>query len=231
MGSEQGASTEKPVHRVYVAEFRIARVPVTNAQYSLYVKDTKATPPSDWRGGQPPAGKENHPVVNVSWHDAQAYCRWLGAKTGKAVRLPTEAEWEKAARGDKDKRAYPWGDDWEALRCNSEELGLGDTSPVGLFLKGASPYGVLDMTGNVWEWTSSLWGKDVSKPDFKYPYNPKDGREELSAPNDMHRVLRGGSFDLNRRIARCAVRLGNYPNNWLWLGYLGFRVVVSPLQP
>src|SRR5207249_3699107 len=101
--------------------------------------------------GQPPKGKASHPVVHVSWHDVRAYCEWLSKVTGKAIRLPTEAEWEKAARGDKDKRTYPWGDVFDSAKCNSRELGLGDTSPVGVFPAGASPYGVLDVAGNVWE--------------------------------------------------------------------------------
>ncbi len=210
----------KPAHRVHVAEFQIARAPATNVQYALYVTDAKVTPPEHWPGGQPPSGKENHPVVKVSWHDAQAYCQWLGAKIGKAVRLPTEAEWEKAARGDKDKRAYPWGDDWEELHCNSEELGLGDTSPVGLFLNGASPYGVLDMAGNVWEWCQS--------EHTGYPYKADDGREVIDHSN-VPRVLRGGSIFNYREYARCAYRGGLVPYHRLH--DYGFRVVVSPLRP
>lgn len=205
-------------HRVFVPEYQIARVPVTNAQYALYVADAKVKPPADWRGGQPPAGKESHPVVNVSWHDALAYCRWLGTKIGRAVRLPTEAEWEKAARGDKDKRAYPWGDDWEELRCNSEELGLGDTSPVDLFLTSASLYGVLDMVGNVWERCQSRHAD--------YPYDADDGREIIDQSN-VFRVLRGGSFYNYRGEARCADRVGFYSDDRN--RGVGVRVVVSPL--
>ena len=215
MGGE-GEYDGKPVHRAFVSEFQIARVPITNAQYALFVADAKVEPPEDWRGGKPPQGKENHPVVNVSWHDARAYCKWLSEKIGRAVRPPTEAEWEKAARGSQDGRVYPWGDEWLELRCNSDELGLGDTSPVGLFLNGASPYGVLDMVGNVWEWCQSKY-----KP---YPYRAEDGREELTGGGT--RVLRGASFYYNRGFARCACRNNDHPDFRYY--FIGFRVVVFP---
>jgi formylglycine-generating enzyme required for sulfatase activity len=121
-------------------------VPVTNAQYAIYVNDSGAKPPEHWRGGKVPPGLENHPVVNVTWHDALAYCQWLAQKINKPVSLPSEAEWEKAAKGPISNlqskisnRKYPWGNEWRDLHCNSEELGLGETTPVGLFLKGASP--------------------------------------------------------------------------------------------
>ena len=159
MGSEKGDSDEKPIHRIHLPEYQIGRVPVTNVQYALYVADANVKPPSNWNNNQPPKGKENHPVVNVTWREAISYCNWLSQKINREVRLPSEAQWEKAARGDKDQREYPWGDKWEDFKCNTEELGLGDTSPVGLFRSGASPYGVLEMSGNVWEWTRSLWGK------------------------------------------------------------------------
>ena len=89
--------------------------------------------------------------------DAMAYCSWLGQVTGKTITLPSEAEWEKAARGEPDQREYPWGDRFEATRCNSRDLGLSSTTPVGIFPKGASPYGCLDLSGKVWEWTRNLW--------------------------------------------------------------------------
>jgi formylglycine-generating enzyme required for sulfatase activity len=193
---------------------------VTNAQYALYVQDVKDTKaPEHWRGGNVPPGLENHPVVNVSWDDALAYCKWLGEKIQKPITLPSEAEWEKAARGDKDKRSYPWGDDWRELHCNSIGLSLIDTTPVGLFLNGASPNGVLDMSGNVWEWTRSIYKA--------YPYKLDDGREELQSKEN--RLLRGGSFVYASEFARCAYRYWNYP---LYRSRIfGFRVVVSPILP
>src|SRR5262249_55866910 len=114
MGSDSGDRytypDEQPAHRLFLPEFQIARTPITNAQYAFYVQATDAKPPQYWEDGQPPKEKLEHPVVNVSWHDACEYGAWLSQVLGKQVRLPTEAEWEKAARGDRDKRAYPWGE-------------------------------------------------------------------------------------------------------------------------
>jgi len=208
---------EKVEHRVFVPEFQIARVPITNAQYQLFMQETGAQPPEHWEEGLPPKGDASHPVVDVSWHDARAYCEWLGKVTGKAIRLPTEAEWEKAARGDKDKRVYPWGDNFDTAKCNSSELELRNTSPVGMFPAGASPYGVLDMAGNVWEWCSGLYER--------YPYKSDDGRENLNAPGEAHRVARGSSFIHNSKSVGCAYRLNAYPHELA--RDLGFRVAVS----
>jgi gamma-glutamyl hercynylcysteine S-oxide synthase len=112
------------------------------------------------------------------------------------------------------------------LKCNSYELGLEDTTPVGIFPTGASLRGCLDMAGNVWEWTRSLWGDDYQKPRFTYPYTADDGREDVRAPDNILRVLRGGAFLDYHRHVRCAYRYGYSPNNSLW--GLGFRVVVLP---
>ena len=213
-----GDGTE--AHQVYLDTFHISRVPITNGQYRLFVEATDHQPLGHWEEGRPPKGKESHPVVNVSWHQALAYCKWLSRVTGKRVMLPSEAEWEKAARGDKDRRKYPWGDTFDAVRCNSRDLGLGDTTPMGVFPDGASPYGALDMAGNVWEWCSSL--------DQDYPYNSNDGREDLGA--EGIRVLRGGAFYDLRWFVRCACRSRDNP--YLFYGNFGFRVVlVTPGFP
>ena len=171
-------------------------------------------------------GRATRPVVGVSWYEAAAYCNWLRSRLvdselpfrvwreGKpgieslaqqhvVARLPSEAEWEKAARGP-DGLRWPWGDEWQEDRANTEEAHLGETSAVGSFPAGASPYGVLDLAGNVWEWTRSRWGrKSLSTPDYGYPYRSDDGREELDGP-DL-RVVRGGSWGDIQRDARCAV--------------------------
>lgn len=210
---------ERPAHQVFLPEYQIARVPITNAQYALYlqdVKNIKVRPPDYWLGNSVPPGLENHPVVNVSWYDAMAYCRWLGQKIEKAVNLPSEAEWEKAAKGNREKRDYPWGNIWRQQHCNSLELGFKDTTPVGLFLNGESYYHLLDMSGNVWEWTRTVWN-DCSK----YPYqddNKDDSDEELP------RILRGGSFQNPSNLVRCTYRHWFYPLR-KFRDY-GFRIVM-----
>ena len=169
-------------------------------------------------------------MVNVSWHDAVAYCNWLAEVTGKPYRLPSEAEWEKGARGS-DGRIYPWGNQWDAARCNSREssdgdtvavLGIykGSTTAVGTYPNGASPYGLLDMAGNVWEWTSSVYET--------YPYDPADGREDPEAEGNLHRVVRGGSFGNLPWRVRCAFRGRDVPSASFW--DRGFRVALDADQ-
>lgn len=215
-------SIEAPQHEVNLQGFYIARYPVTNAEYQVFLQATGRPVPfrdDDWSrpfSWDPdtrtyPEGKGEHPVVLVSWHDAQAYCDWLGG------RLPTEAEWEKAARGT-DGREWPWGNTWQTSHCNTEESGIQGTTPVSQFApKGDSPYGVSDMAGNTWEWCSSLL-----RP---YPYRADDGREDLTAMGP--RVLRGGALGMERWVARCAFR--NSTNAGDYGFTIGFRVVLVDL--
>jgi len=212
---------EYDLHKLYLPEFQVSRVPVTNEQYNLYIKDSGAKPPEHWRSEQMLAGAANHPVTDITWYAMLNYCRWLGEKIHRAVTIPSEAEWEKAARGDQDQREYPWGD-WADLHCNSNELGIGNTIPVGLFLNGASPYGVLDMSGNVWEWTRSLWSTS-------YNYKVDKEHEDLDAPSEVYRVLRGGSFNNDSMFVRCICRDKFIPD--FGLRAIGFRVVVFPMLP
>ncbi len=213
---------EQPQHTVYLPEYYIGRAPVTVAEFREFVEAT------GYRLQDQDAlkGPEDYPVRWVTWYDALAYARWRG------MSLPSEAEWEKAARGT-DGRIYPWGDEWLPNHANTSEYwerkGRKGPTPVGMFSpQGDSPYGCVDMSGNVWEWTRSLWGKDWEKPDFGYPYDPADGRENLDASRDARRVVRGGSFFLNRRFARAAVRDGSVPLNGVWNH--GIRVVVVPVS-
>jgi formylglycine-generating enzyme required for sulfatase activity len=231
MGSDpdkykRGYSDEKPQHTRHLPDYYIAKTPATNTQYAAFVEATDRKTPEHWNGGKPPGGKEDHPVVNVSWHDAMAYCQWLAQETAKAYRLPSEAEWEKAARGP-DGRIWPWGNEWGEKLCNSLEDGRGDTTLVGQYSPGGdSPYGCVDMAGNVWEWTLSLWGTKRDEPDFKYPYDPGDGRENLGAGPNTSRVLRGGTFLDDRGLMRCAYRR-RYPPDYRYYR-IGFRLAVAP---
>ena len=143
-----------------------------------------------------------------------AYCRWLAEAAGKSYNLPSEAEWEKAARRT-DGRIFLWGDAFDKSKCNAKASGIGETTPVDRYPQGASPYGVLDMAGNVWEWTRIQWKS--------YPYDPADGREDVVV--SVRRVVRGGAFYGNGRLVRCAVRAGGHPYYDLWNA--GFRVVAA----
>jgi formylglycine-generating enzyme required for sulfatase activity len=218
-GRERGwYDREVPRHQVYVGDFHIAKYPVTNAEYKRFVDaNLEQTVPYDWyRDVRSFAqGEADHPVVSVTWHDAVAYCRWLTKVTGRSYRLPTEAEWEKAARG-RDGRIYPWGDEWDAERCNTKEDGKWGTTLVGSYPQGASPYGVLDMAGNVWEWCHSLY-----RP---YPYNAQDGREDAEAKG--LRVVRGGGFCNRGRNVRCATRYERDPD--VMSSSRGFRIALAP---
>jgi formylglycine-generating enzyme required for sulfatase activity len=225
---------EQPQHTFYLPDYTIARTPVTNAQYKVFVRATRHNSPDHWRWlfwkrRRPPKQRIDHPVVNVTYDDAQDYCRWLTDVTGKSYRLPNEAEWEKAARST-DGRLYPWGNAWDGDRCNvSGGSDLEDTTPVGAYPAGASLYGLLDTVGNVWEWTRSLWGPRLREPQFTYPYDPDDGRENAWATSDVRRVLRGASFFNGPEMARCAARYRYSPKNWF--RSIGFRVVISSSLP
>jgi formylglycine-generating enzyme required for sulfatase activity len=217
---ERAYDDEQPQHTIDLPEFAIGKYPITNAQYAAFVQATGHRAPKHWEKGEIPSGKGDHPVVYVSWDDAMAFCEWLSQETDKGFVLPSEAEWEKAARGTNG-RIYPWGDeDPTADLCNFGK-NVGDTTPVGNYSpKGDSPYGCADMAGNVWEWTRSLY-KD-------YPYDSEDGREDLDAGGDVRRVVRGGAFAYNTRVVRCAFRHRLDPN-YRNRNY-GFRVVVSPFR-
>jgi formylglycine-generating enzyme required for sulfatase activity len=216
---------EQPQHRLYLPDYYLAKIPVTNGQYRAFVLGTGREAPEGWANRAPPRGVEDHPVVNVSWYDARDYCQWLSEVTERRYSLPSEAEWEKAARGT-DGRIYPWGNQWDTTRCNSTESNLGKTTSVHTYPQGASPYGLLDMAGNVWEWTRSLWTTNAGRSEYRYPYRPTDGRENLDAGREVLRVWRGGAFDYSLRHARCAVR-GRY-GPCLRGSSFGFRVGVLP---
>jgi len=214
--SEFARDDEKPQHTLHLPDFWVAQFPVTNAQYAAYV-GKGGHPVKDWEK------REDHPVINVAWKDAMGFCRWFNENYREKLqgyklecRLPSEAQWEKAARGEYGNE-WPWGDEFDPNRCNTLESGKSGTTPVDAHPGGASPYGALDMAGNVWEWTHTLYKN--------YPYEAGDGRESETDPGG--RVLRGGSWVDNRYLARCAYRFGNLPD--LFYNFVGFRLVLSPI--
>lgn len=236
MGSDtrkdpQASSEELPQHTITLPAYRISKYPITVAQFRSFVEGGSYTKRAYWTDAgwrwreerqvvqpsywdDPEWSTDNHPVVGVSWYEAVAYCRWLRALVTYEVRLPTEAEWEKAARGI-DGRIYPWGNEPpDETRCNFSK-NVGRTTPVGKYsTRGDSPYGCADMAGNVTEWCHSEYRG--------YPYDPKDGREEISVIDTALHVLRSGAFYDNERSVRCAARQGANPG--LVGKGIGFRV-------
>jgi formylglycine-generating enzyme required for sulfatase activity len=208
MGSD-AADDERPIHTVHLDAYYIYKTPVTVGQYRQFCEATdRQMPPApgfnrDWQ-------KVDHPIVNVSWIDAKAYCDWAEAY------LPTEAEWEKAARG-RDGRVYPWGEKWDAGCCVNGTNSQGGTAPVGSYLADTSPFGVLDMAGNVWEWCSDWYDENYYRISLQHnPPGPEKG---------TFRVLRGGSWIyIVPDLFRCAIRDWDSPD--FRYNLFGFRCVV-----
>jgi len=298
IGSDEGLyEREAPVHAVDLPPFQLGQLPVTNAEYALFIKaggyederwwDTDAA--RAWRSGEStaegakrqwrenrqifqanfdnirnlhrqgritskqaddweqiarmddgafealleawyPPGRQTQPafwnddafdnpaqpVVGVCWFEARAYCAWLSAQTGQAFRLPTEAEWEAAARGPAGRR-HAYGDDFDASRCNAFETYVRRTTPVGVFPGGETPEGLIDLVGNTWDWTGSLY-----RP---YPHVAADGREDPAG--DARRVVRGGAWDDFQPFARAASRHGGAPDDRDY--FIGFRLARASL--
>ncbi len=250
MGSDKATDPtawvdELDQHSVELPAFYIARWPVTVAQFRAFVE---APDNAGFQPGDPDClrGVPNHPVVWVNWHEALAYSRWLTKKLRESdttppplrrllngasgsewqVTLPSKAEWEKAARGD-DARIYPWGEKADPNRANYSDTGINGTSAVGCFPGGASPYDVEELSGNVWEWTRSLWGKDFQTAEFGYPYTLDARREDLAAADAVARVVRGGAFG-HEGFVRAAFRCGCAPDARDY--GVGCRLVVSPFR-
>ncbi|HLG21424.1 MAG TPA: SUMF1/EgtB/PvdO family nonheme iron enzyme, partial [Candidatus Manganitrophaceae bacterium] len=172
---------EGPSHQVYLPPFYIDRYEVTNHRYAQFVRATGRSAPPHWENGAPPPGSDFFPVAMIRWQEAQDYCRWRGG------RLPTEAEWEKAARGT-DGRRYPWGNDFDLQKANVGGVAK-DLAPAGAFPESVSPYGALDMIGNVWEWTA----------DWYQPY--PGARYQSKEYGKRLKVIRGNSWSA----------IGHYP--------------------
>jgi len=239
----QAYHEEKPQHTVTLPAYQIGKYPLTVAEYTCAIRAGVAIEPAPgdhlgWNSGREPITWEvqlrhpDNPVVGLSLSDCVQYTQWLSKMTGMHWRLPSEAEWEKAARGT-DGRIYPWGNRWDPacaiadnrtpeqreqdtmheimhnkldrsaatlqdfLRINAARLKVNGITPVGAHPRGASPYGAMDMVGNTLEVTATIWG-------LPYPYSPRDGRDDVTAP--APHVLRGGSWYLPTRLARCACR-------------------------
>lgn len=217
-------SWELPAARIELPAYRIGLYPVTNAQYEAFVRQTGHDAPKvGWVGRRPQPARLNHPAVEISWDDAQTYCQWLSRQTGRSYRLPSEAEWEKAARGGADQRIYPWGDQWEEGRCHYDAR---ETAPVDAYPP-QTVYGGYDMAGNVREWTNTLWGGDLheDKSDFPYPW-AADAREEPATDqlySRAYRIYRGGAYGDDKSQMRCSAR------DWYALDSrdreCGFRIV------
>lgn len=200
---------EAPIHVRFLEVYRIARYPVTNAEYEVFVNATGHTPPPHWKDGKVSAEEATLPVVHISWYDANAYAQWAQG------RLPTEGEWEKAARGA-DGRIYPWGNEFEPVTNHETNLLTDQLTPIGNRPAAVSPYGVHEVAGNVWEWTA----------DWYQRYEGNTHRD--NDYGDKHKVLRGGSWlevrdQTANRYFRCANRLHAPPN--YTASNIGFRCV------
>ncbi|MCP4701763.1 MAG: SUMF1/EgtB/PvdO family nonheme iron enzyme [Gammaproteobacteria bacterium] len=229
MGSppDNGIPThETPRHPVKLAAYRIGKYPVTNKEYQEFIKHNPQQEVPGRKAGwflrQPKPNTLKHPVTGISWHNAKAYCDWLSKRTGKRYRLPTEAEWEKAAGGPQG-FFYPWGNAWMDGYCNINKPG-----PVGAHPQGASEYGCEEMLGNIQEWTATLWGSDPDETAFPYPYQKDDGRNEPDADKYLHRVYRihrGGCYRDTPNKLRCSVRgFSIADSKVIWRG---FRVALE----
>ena len=241
MGAADGAEDERPVRRVHVDEFYVGRFPVTQDEYARFVRATgypapavrtlplvaaggrdslfrELAAPYVWDGEDPPAGHGSHPVVLIRYDDCVAYCRWLSEEVGHVARLPTEAEWEKAARGGLEDRQFPWGDDIDPSKCNFLNDGSAKaqrgTRPTGTYAPNG--FGLYDVAGNVWEWVSDWYAKDA--------YEVCPPRNPIGPPTGATRIIRGGSW-VNDDVGmlRCAYRHKVPPDTYAYS--VGFRVV------
>jgi formylglycine-generating enzyme required for sulfatase activity len=246
MGSEDADADEGPAHRVHLDEFLIGIQPVTNAEYESFVRDTghrapaiyelplvvtaggnereqafRATgQPYVWLDSEAPNDRRDHPVTLVRWEDAIAYCAWLSGATGKIIRLPSEAEWEKAARGGLEGKRYPWGDTIDSANANFHHDGgpgaVRGTSPCRAFPPNG--YGLFDIAGNVWEWVHDWHSASY------YATSPQQA--PTGPPEGALRVIRGGSWvSADPRMLACSHRHKVPPDTYSY--GIGFRVVCS----
>jgi len=211
MGSENGQENETPCHRVWVDRFALARFPITNREYEAFVKETHMSAPPFWC--DPMFAGDDQPVVGVNWYDATTYCGWLSRRSGKTFRLPSEAEWERAARGGREGALYPWGDvpPWERpyAGCDSNTGG-----PARVGVNEPNDFGLYDMSEGVHEWCGDFYAYDY------YRYSPE--RNPQGPDSGQRRVSRGGSWRHQVKFSRCAAR-SSLPPSFKYADY-GFRL-------
>jgi sulfatase modifying factor 1 len=210
MGSDSGQDCERPVHRVWIDAFRLAATQVTNAEYELFLRASGSQPPPFWR--EQNFNHPNQPVVGVSWFEADRYCQWLSSQTGSNYRLPTEAEWERAARGRFEQNDFPWGN--EAPQSIPDYAIRWQMGPEPVARYAANAYGLYDICDNVHEWCSDWYDANyyAVSPE-RNPRGPERGRRKAS---------RGGSWRHHVKVARCAAR-SSIPPEFQYADY-GFRV-------
>jgi formylglycine-generating enzyme required for sulfatase activity len=210
MGSAQGQDNEKPVHRVWVDGFHLASRQVTNFEYARFLGGTGSTPPPFWSDAN--FHHPEQPVVGVSWFEAVRYCQWLTSSSNHIFRLPTEAEWERAARGDVEGKAYPWGDAPPQSRPNYHKLWINGPEPVGR--SRPNQFGLYEMCENVHEWCADWFAADY--------YANSPSRNPMGPSEGVRRSSRGGSWRHHVKIARCSAR-SSIPPEFQYADY-GFRV-------
>jgi formylglycine-generating enzyme required for sulfatase activity len=223
MGDDYGSRKARPAHELVLPNFCISRYPVTNLQYATYLVATGRPVPGLWPRATRWLEDSNRPVAAVSWRDALNYCNWLGQQLHSVIRLPTEAEWEKAATWDAEhglKQMYPWGNDFDPAYCNTVESLIDTITPVDAYrVVGDSPYGVSDLFGNTAEWTLARY--------LPYPYSNHDGRHDLNLMG--YRAVRGGSFQSEGRWTTASHRQYFSPDENRYP--VGFRIVVDNTTP
>jgi len=213
MGSASGQDCERPVHSVWVDAFQLAATQVTNAEYQHFLRATGLQPPPFWNDKN--FSDPQQPVTGVSWFEADHYCEWLSAHTGRAYRLPTEAEWERAARGDLEQKDFPWGDD--PPQSLPDYATRWQTGPEAVARYAPNPFGLHNICDNVHEWCSDWYDPDyyVVSPDHN-PRGPDHGKRKAS---------RGGSWRHHVKVSRCSARSSIPPE--FQYGDYGFRIAAK----
>lgn len=233
--SEGIPAYETPQFTMTLPAYRIGKYPVTNRQYAYFIKDTERVAPVElgWRNGnEPDRAQEVQPVRGVTWYDALAYCLWLIEQTDRPYTLPSEAQWEKAARGAEG-NLFPWGNEWQDGRsCNVDDQQI---TAVTAFPDGCSPHDCWDMVGNVREWTTSIWGRNrrhnldlISQYPWEGAWEPHAGHDDLKKSRQLRRVTRGGASLISQTPLRVARRESELPYRvGLANSRVGFRVAIN----